>query len=138
MKQKTQIRQKPLGPEEGPIEPAPWEGEETVGEPIPAAAPEDETQGTQTQTEPSESPDAAEQDAAEATEPRALPERPAQTAREEGEPPIPPRQRVQPPPKAYIRPALEMSSLSYSQRAALYLSDRNEYRQMTGGNRQWK
>ena len=42
------------------------------------------------------------------------------------------------PPKAYIRPRPDAGSLSYGSRAALYLSDKDEYRSMIGGNKQWK
>ena len=42
------------------------------------------------------------------------------------------------PPKAYIRPRQDAGSLSYGSRAALYLSDKDEYRSMIGGNKQWK
>ena len=42
------------------------------------------------------------------------------------------------PPKAYIRPRADAGSLSYGSRAALYLSDKDEYRSMIGGNKQWK
>ena len=42
------------------------------------------------------------------------------------------------PPKAYIRPRPDAGSLSYGSRAALYLNDKDEYRSMIGGNKQWK
>ena len=42
------------------------------------------------------------------------------------------------PPKAYIRPRADAGSLSYGSRAALYLRDKDEYRSMIGGNKQWK
>ena len=42
------------------------------------------------------------------------------------------------PPKAYIRPRPDAGSLSYGSRAALYLRDKDEYRSMIGGNKQWK
>ena len=42
------------------------------------------------------------------------------------------------PPKAYIRPRQDAGSLSYGSRAALYLNDKDEYRSMIGGNKQWK
>ena len=42
------------------------------------------------------------------------------------------------PPKAYIRPRADAGSLSYGSRAALYLNDKDEYRSMIGGNKQWK
>lgn len=42
------------------------------------------------------------------------------------------------PPKAYIRPRPDAFNLSYGSRAALYLNDKDEYRSMIGGNRQWK
>lgn len=42
------------------------------------------------------------------------------------------------PPKAYIRPRQDALSLSYGSRAALYLNDKDEYRSMIGGNKQWK
>ena len=42
------------------------------------------------------------------------------------------------PPKAYIRPRQDAGSLSYGSRAALYLRDKDEYRSMIGGNKQWK
>ena len=42
------------------------------------------------------------------------------------------------PPKAYIRPRPDALSLSYGSRAALYLNDKDEYRSMIGGNKQWK
>lgn len=42
------------------------------------------------------------------------------------------------PPKAYTRPAAERSGLSYARRAAVYLRDRNEYREMMGGMKEWK
>ena len=41
-------------------------------------------------------------------------------------------------PKAYIRPRPDAGSLSYGSRAALYLNDKDEYRSMIGGNKQWK
>ena len=41
-------------------------------------------------------------------------------------------------PKAYIRPRPDAGNLSYGRRAAIYLSDKDEYRSMIGGNRQWK
>lgn len=41
------------------------------------------------------------------------------------------------PPKAYIRPRTEPDKLSYGRRAALYQNDREEYRSMIGGNKQW-
>ena len=72
----------------------------------------------------------------------------AQKAAEPAEvqgPPIPPavpviRGRVPEaqPPKAYIRPRPDAGSLSYGSRAALYLNDKDEYRSMIGGNKQWK
>lgn len=42
------------------------------------------------------------------------------------------------PPKAYIRPRPDAGSLSYGSRAALYLNDKDEYRSMIGGYKQWK
>ena len=42
------------------------------------------------------------------------------------------------PPKAYIRPRPDAGSLSYGSRAALFLRDKDEYRSMIGGNKQWK
>ena len=42
------------------------------------------------------------------------------------------------PPKAYIRPRPDAGRLSYGSRAALYLNDKDEYRSMIGGNKQWK
>ena len=42
------------------------------------------------------------------------------------------------PPKAYIRPRQDALNLSYGSRAALYLNDKDEYRSMIGGNKQWK
>ena len=42
------------------------------------------------------------------------------------------------PPKAYIRPRPDAGNLSYGSRAALYLRDKDEYRSMIGGNKQWK
>ena len=42
------------------------------------------------------------------------------------------------PPKAYIRPRQDAGSLSYGSRAALYLRDKDEYRSMIGGSKQWK
>ena len=42
------------------------------------------------------------------------------------------------PPKAYIRPRQDAGILSYGSRAALYLRDKDEYRSMIGGNKQWK
>lgn len=42
------------------------------------------------------------------------------------------------PPKAYIRPRPDAGNLSYGSRAALYLNDKDEYRSMIGGNKQWK
>ena len=41
-------------------------------------------------------------------------------------------------PKAYVRPRPDAGNLSYGRRAAIYLSDKDEYRSMIGGNRQWK
>ena len=73
-----------------------------------------------------------------------VPQKAAEPAEVQG-PPAPPavpvaRGRVPEaqPPKAYIRPRADAGSLSYGSRAALYLSDKDEYRSMIGGNKQWK
>lgn len=73
-----------------------------------------------------------------------VPQKAAEPAEVQG-PPAPPavpaaRGRVPEaqPPKAYIRPRADAGSLSYGSRAALYLNDKDEYRSMIGGNKQWK
>ena len=73
-----------------------------------------------------------------------VPQKAAEPAEVQG-PPAPPavpvtRGRVPEaqPPKAYIRPRADAGSLSYGSRAALYLRDKDEYRSMIGGNKQWK
>ena len=108
--------------------------EEDMLEDIDVFIPGDEEDGTP----PAGAPAGAEAEA----EP--VPQKAAEPAEVQG-PPAPPavpvtRGRVPEaqPPKAYIRPRPDAGSLSYGSRAALYLNDKDEYRSMIGGNKQWK
>ena len=108
--------------------------EEDMLEEIDLFIPGDEEEGTP----PAGAPAAAEAGA------EAVAQKAAEPAEIQG-PPAPPavpvtRGRVPEaqPPKAYIRPRPDAGSLSYGSRAALYLRDKDEYRSMIGGNKQWK
>ena len=110
------------------------EAEEDMLEEIDLSIPGDEEEGTP----PAGAPAGAKAEA----EP--VPQKAAEPAEVQG-PPAPPvvpaaRGRVPEaqPPKAYIRPRPDAGSLSYGSRAALYLRDKDEYRSMIGGNKQWK
>ena len=109
------------------------EAEEDMLEEIDLSIPGDEEDGTP----PAGAPAGAEAEA----EP--VPQKAAEPAEIQGPPPpaVPvTRGRVPEaqPPKAYIRPRPDAGSLSYGSRAALYLNDKDEYRSMIGGNKQWK
>lgn len=110
------------------------EAEEDMLEDVDLFIPGDEEEGTP----PAGAPAAAEAGA------EAVAQKAAEPAEIQG-PPAPPavpvtRGRVPEaqPPKAYIRPRPDAGSLSYGSRAALYLNDKDEYRSMIGGNKQWK
>ena len=108
--------------------------EEDMLEDIDLFIPGDEEEGTP----PAGAPAGAEAGA------EAVAQKAAEPAEVQGPPPPPAvpvaRGRVPEaqPPKAYIRPRAEAGSLSYGSRAALYLNDKDEYRSMIGGNKQWK
>ena len=110
------------------------EAEEDMREEFDLSIPGEEEDGTP----PAGAPAAAEAGA------EAVAQKAAEPAEIQG-PPAPPavpvtRGRVPEaqPPKAYIRPRPDAGSLSYGSRAALYLRDKDEYRSMIGGNKQWK
>ena len=110
------------------------EAEEDMLEDVDLFIPGDEEEGTP----PAGAPAGAEAGA------EAVAQKAAEPAEVQG-PPAPPavpvtRGRVPEaqPPKAYIRPRPDAGSLSYGSRAALYLNDKDEYRSMIGGNKQWK
>ena len=120
---------------EAPAGDQPEEKEEDLLEEFDLSIPGDEEEGGQG---PAGAPAGAEAVA----EP--VPLKAAEPAEVQG-PPAPPavpvtRWRVPEaqPPKAYIRPRPDAGSLSYGSRAALYLRDKDEYRSMIGGNKQWK
>ena len=108
--------------------------EEDMLEDIDLFIPGDEEEGTP----PAGAPAGAEAGA------EAVAQKAAEPAEVQGPPPPPAvpvaRGRVPEaqPPKAYIRPRADAGSLSYGSRAALYLNDKDEYRSMIGGNKQWK
>ena len=108
--------------------------EEDMLEEIDLSIPGDEEEGTP----PAGAPAGAEAEA------EAVAQKAAEPVEVQGPPPPPAvpvtRGRVPEaqPPKAYIRPRADAGSLSYGSRAALYLSDKDEYRSMIGGNKQWK
>ena len=110
------------------------EAEEDMLEEIDLSIPGDEEDGTP----PAGAPAGAEAGA------EAVAQKAAERAEVQGPPPPPAvpvtRGRVPEaqPPKAYIRPRPDAGSLSYGSRAALYLNDKDEYRSMIGGNKQWK
>ena len=111
----------------------PDEAEEDELEDVDLFIPGDEEEGTP----PAGAPAGAEAEA----EP--VPQKAAEPAEIQGPPPpaVPvTRGRVPEaqPPKAYIRPRPDAGRLSYGSRAALYLRDKDEYRSMIGGNKQWK
>ena len=110
------------------------EAEEDMLEDVDLFIPGDEEEGTPPAGAPAAAEAGAEAVAQKATEPVEV----------QGPPPPPAvpvtRHRVPEaqPPKAYIRPRPDAGSLSYGSRAALYLNDKDEYRSMIGGNKQWK
>ena len=110
------------------------EAEEDMLEEIDLFIPGDEEEGTP----PAGAPAGAEAEA------EAVAQKAAEHVEVQGPPPPPAvpvgRGRVPEaqPPKAYIRPRPDAGSLSYGSRAALYLRDKDEYRSMIGGNKQWK
>ena len=110
------------------------EAEEDMLEDVDLFIPGDEEEGTP----PAGAPAAAEAGA------EAVAQKAAEPVEVQGPPPPPAvpvtRGRVPEaqPPKAYIHPRPDAGSLSYGSRAALYLNDKDEYRSMIGGNKQWK
>jgi len=110
------------------------EAEEDMLEDVDLFIPGDEEEGTPPAGAPAAAEAGAEAVAQKADEPVEV----------QGPPPPPAvpvtRHRVPEaqPPKAYIRPRPDAGSLSYGSRAALYLNDKDEYRSMIGGNKQWK
>ncbi len=107
------------------------EAEEDMLEDVDLFIPGDEEEGTPPAGAPAGAEVGAKTKAAEPVEVQGPPPPPAvQVARGR----VPEAQ----PPKAYIRPRQDAGSLSYGSRAALYLNDKDEYRSMIGGNKQWK
>ena len=110
------------------------EAEEDMLEEIDLSIPGDEEDGTPPAGAPAGAEAGAEAVAQKAAEPAEVQGPPAPPAVQVARGRVPEAQ----PPKAYIRPRPDAGSLSYGSRAALYLSDKDEYRSMIGGNKQWK
>ena len=110
------------------------EAEEDMLEEIDLSIPGDEEDGTPPAGAPAGAEAGAEAVAQKAAEPVAVQGPPAPPAVPAARGRVPEAQ----PPKAYIRPRQDAGSLSYGSRAALYLNDKDEYRSMIGGNKQWK
>ena len=108
--------------------------EEDMLEEIDLSIPGDEEEGTPPAGAPAGAEAGAEAVAQKAAEPVAVQGPPAPPAVPAARGRVPEAQ----PPKAYIRPRQDAGSLSYGSRAALYLNDKDEYRSMIGGNKQWK
>ena len=104
---------------------------------IPGDEPE---QAPQAQADPEPEPEAGPEAVAEPQKPD-KPDEPEDDMPQGPPPPpaaAPAPARTLPPPKAYIRPRPDTKNLSYGCRAAMYLSDKDEYRSMIGGSKQWK
>ena len=110
------------------------EAEEDMLEEIDLSIPGDEEEGTPPAGAPAGAEAGAEAVAQKAAEPAEVQGPPAPPAVPAARGRVPEAQ----PPKAYIRPRADAGSLSYGSRAALYLNDKDEYRSMIGGNKQWK
>ena len=110
------------------------EAEEDVLEDVDLFIPGDEEDGTPPTGAPAGAEAGAEAVAQKVVEPLAVQGPPAPPAVPAARGRVPEAQ----PPKAYIRPRQDALSLSYGSRAALYLRDKDEYRSMIGGNKQWK
>ena len=110
------------------------EAEEDMLEEIDLSIPGDEEEGTPPAGAPAGAEAGAEAVAQKAAEPVEVQGPPAPPAVPAARGRVPEAQ----PPKAYIRPRPDAGSLSYGSRAALYLNDKDEYRSMIGGNKQWK
>ena len=108
--------------------------EEDMLEEIDLSIPGDEEEGTPPAGAPAGAEAGAEAVAQKAAEPAEVQGPPAPPAVPAARGRVPEAQ----PPKAYIRPRSDAGSLSYGSRAALYLRDKDEYRSMIGGNKQWK
>ena len=108
--------------------------EEDMLEEIDLSIPGDEEEGTPPAGAPAGAEAGAEAVAQKAAEPAEVQGPPAPPAVPAARGRVPEAQ----PPKAYIRPRADAGSLSYGSRAALYLNDKDEYRSMIGGNKQWK
>ena len=108
--------------------------EEDMLEEIDLSIPGDEEDGTPPAGAPAGAEAGAEAVAQKAAEPAEVQGPPAPPAVPAARGRVPEAQ----PPKAYIRPRPDAGSLSYGSRAALYLRDKDEYRSMIGGNKQWK
>ena len=108
--------------------------EEDMLEEIDLSIPGDEEEGTPPAGAPAGAEAGAEAVAQKAAEPAEVQGPPAPPAVPAARGRVPEAQ----PPKAYIRPRPDAGSLSYGSRAALYLNDKDEYRSMIGGNKQWK
>ena len=110
------------------------EAEEDMLEEIDLFIPGDEEEGARPSGAPAGAEAGAEAVAQKAAEPAEVQGPPAPPAVPAARGRVPEAQ----PPKAYIRPRPDAGSLSYGSRAALYLRDKDEYRSMIGGNKQWK
>ena len=108
--------------------------EEDMLEEIDLSIPGDEEEGTPPAGAPAGAEAGAEAVAQKAAEPAEVQGPPAPPAVPAARGRVPEAQ----PPKAYIRPRSDAGRLSYGSRAALYLNDKDEYRSMIGGNKQWK
>ena len=108
--------------------------EEDMLEDVDLSIPGDEEEGTPPAGAPAGAEAGAEAVAQKVVEPLAVQGPPAPAAVPVARGRVPEAQ----PPKAYIRPRPDAGSLSYGSRAALYLNDKDEYRSMIGGNKQWK
>ena len=110
------------------------EAEEDMLEEIDLSIPGEEEEGSGPAGAPAAAEAGAEAVAQKVVEPLAVQGPPAPPAVPAARGRVPEAQ----PPKAYIRPRPDAGSLSYGSRAALYLNDKDEYRSMIGGNKQWK